>query len=129
MQLIYQMDMTGDFDYRNLSPVDEMESVLQERQALDVLEPIRLHIHSIDKMIDTHSDRWKIQRMPKTDLAILRTAVCEICYVDTVPEAVSVNEAVRIAKKYGDERSYAFINSVLGKIIRDRSHEESDTGN
>ena len=67
-------------------------------------------------MIADNLDRWTIDRIGRTDLAILRTAVAEMMYIDSIPRGVSINEAVDLAKKYGDERSYAFINSVLSKI-------------
>ena len=48
----------------------------------------------------------------------MRTAVAEMLYLDKIPSAVSINEAVRLAKKYSDDNSYKFVNSVLGKIER-----------
>ena len=55
--------------------------------------------------------------MPKTDIAILRSAVAEILYAE-VPSAVSVNEAVELAKKYGEESSPSYINGILGAIVK-----------
>ena len=126
MQLIYQMDITGCFDYSKLSPIEENQAVLEEEQALQVLTAVRDHIDEIDRCIRDHVDHWRPERIARTDLAILRTAVAEICYVDSIPDRVSVNEAVNIAKKYGEPKSYAFINSVLGKIVGSRK-PESDT--
>ena len=116
MQVVYQMDVMGDFDYRNISLITENEQIQKEKQALQTLDVIRDHRDEIDEMIDSHSDRWKTNRMGKTDLAIFRIAVAEICYMDSIPDSVSIDEAVKMAKKYGEDRSYAFINSVLGKI-------------
>lgn len=120
MQVVYQMDVMGDFDYRNISLITENEQIQKEKQALQTLDVIRDHRDEIDEMIDSHSDRWKTNRMGKTDLAIFRIAVAEICYMDTIPDSVSIDEAVKMAKKYGEDRSYAFINSVLGKIAKDK---------
>ena len=72
----------------------------------------------VDKKIEDNLDNWKFDRIAKADLAILRTAVAEMLYVDSIPVSVSINEAVNLAKKYGDERSYKFVNSVLGKIAK-----------
>ena len=77
MQLVYQMDVSDNFDYEKHSCVEE----------------------------------------------ILRTALAEMIYINTIPANVSINEAVELGKTYGDDRSYAFINSVLGKINR-QLHEQ-----
>ena len=54
--------------------------------------------------------------MPKTDLAILRIAVCEMIYMDDIPDSVSINEAVEMAKKFGDDDSPKYINGILSSI-------------
>lgn len=119
MQLVYQMDITGDFDPADLSVVEESEKVVDKKQAVITLEAVYAHLEEIDKTISDHLDKWTIDRIARTDLAILRTAVAEMLYIDSIPIGVSINEAVDLAKKYGDERSYAFINSVLSKIASD----------
>jgi len=118
MQLVYQMDMTGDFTVADLSIVDENVKAAHKKQAAETLAAVQDHHDEIDTIISENLDKWSIDRIAKTDLAILRTAVAEMLYVESIPVSVSINEAVNLAKKYGDERSYAFINSVLGKISR-----------
>ncbi len=116
MQLIYQMDVTGEFDYSKLNPVDEDADVLEQEQAIAVLDAVRDHITEIDNVIRTNLDRWSFERVARTDLAILRTAAAEMMYVDSIPRSVSINEAVNLSKIFSDEKSYAFVNSVLSKI-------------
>ena len=118
MQFVYQMDVTDNFDYEQLTCVEEAEKALKQNQATDTLNAIRDHISEIDKLISKNIDNWDINR-----LAILRTALAEILYVDSIPANVSINEAVELGKIYGDERSYAFINSVLGKINRELNEQ------
>ena len=118
MQLVYQMDMTGDFEVADLSIVDENVKAAGKKQAAETLAAVQDHHEEIDKIITDNLDNWTLERIAKTDLAILRTVVAEMLYVESIPVRVSINEAVDLAKKYGDERSYAFINSVLGKISR-----------
>ena len=65
---------------------------------------------------------WTINRISRTSLAILRLAVYEIKYLDSVPEGVSVNEAVELAKKYTIDES-GFVNGILGAFIRSRKEE------
>lgn len=74
----------------------------------------------IDQKISEQSKRWKISRMPKTDLAILRLAAYEILYDETVPDGAAINEAVELAKAYGSGDSYKFVNGVLGGIVRNK---------
>ena len=75
-----------------------------------------MHREEIDKAISDFSINWKLERMARTDLAILREAACEIMYIDDIPCAVTINEAVELAKIYGTEKAPKFINAVLGKI-------------
>lgn len=117
MQLIFQMDVNNEFDYAKQIPVEENLKIMNKQQALATLEAVRDHISEIDDMIKQNLDKWSFDRVAKADLAILRTAVAEMMYVDSIPGRVSINEAVKLSKKYGDTKSYAFVNSVLSKVI------------
>lgn len=123
MQLVFQMENSGNFDFEDQSIIEESAKPLKQKQAKEILAAMREHIYDIDQLISDNIDKWDIDRLPKTDLAILRTALAEICYIDSIPANVSINEAVELAKKYGDDRSYAFVNSVLGKIYRKIENE------
>lgn len=72
----------------------------------------------IDEIIAEKLNKWKMERLPKTTLAILRLAVFEIIYCDDIPDSVSINEAVELAKRFGSEKDYSFVNGVLGNISR-----------
>ncbi|MDD6101984.1 MAG: transcription antitermination factor NusB [Clostridiales bacterium] len=79
----------------------------------------------IDPMIAAVSTGWKLERMGKLDLNIMRMAVYEMFYDDTVPAAVAISEAVILAKDYGgDDSSQTFINGILGKLERNRVSNE-----
>lgn len=80
-------------------------------------------LESIDAVIEQYAIGWKKERISKVALSLLRLALCEILYVDSVPCGVSVNEAVELAKKYATAEDAAFINGILGAFIRSR---ESD---
>ena len=73
---------------------------------------------SIDMMLSDASSGWRLNRIGKAELAILRIAVYEICYDEEVPTKVAINEAVELAKKYGSDASYSFVNGVLAKIVK-----------
>ena len=72
----------------------------------------------IDAAITPHLTRWTLDRISKPALALLRLAVYEILYNEDIPAGVAANEAVELAKKYCDEKDIAFINGVLGAVIR-----------
>ena len=83
----------------------------------DKVEGICRKLPEIDEEIGKVSKGWKVSRMPKTDLAILRLAVYEIRFDEEVPEKVAVNEAVELAKRYGSDDSPSFINGVLSRFV------------
>ena len=74
--------------------MDEVEAILRE------------NIHS-----------WKVERVGKTEISAIRVATVEMLYFDDVPPAVSINEAVEIAKKFSDEKSYSFVNKLLKNVL------------
>lgn len=76
-------------------------------------------VGDIDKVIEEASVGWKLNRMNKLDLTVLRLAVYEIQYDDDIPEKVAINEAVELAKKFGGESSPSFVNGILAKIVKE----------
>lgn len=77
---------------------------------------IEKHKEEIDKAIEVNLHNWKIDRISKVNLSILRLATYELLYDKEVPRNVAINEALEIARRYSDEKSVAFINGVLDKI-------------
>ncbi|MCR5520538.1 MAG: transcription antitermination factor NusB [Lachnospiraceae bacterium] len=76
---------------------------------------------SIDSIIARVAKGWKLSRIGKMDLNILRLAAFEISYDDDVPDKVAVNEAVELAKEYGcNESSYGFVNGILSSLIKEK---------
>ena len=71
----------------------------------------------IDVLLAEATSGWKLNRMGKVDLSIMRLATYEIKYDEEVPDKVAINEAVELAKKYGGDSSASFINGVLAKVI------------
>lgn len=71
----------------------------------------------MDEQIDKVASGWKTDRMGRVDLTILRLAVYEMKYDESVPVSVAINEAVELAKKYGQDESPAFINGILAKLV------------
>lgn len=77
---------------------------------------ISRRIPEIDGLLNQKAEGWNTTRMGKVDLTILRLAVYEIRYDDSVPTGVAINEAVELAKKFGQEASAGFVNGILAKF-------------
>lgn len=75
------------------------------------------NLDMIDEKISSYLENWRIDRLSKVDLSVLRLAVSEIKFNDDIPFKVSVNEAVELAKTYGEDNSPSFINGVLSKFV------------
>ncbi|MDO4303937.1 MAG: transcription antitermination factor NusB [Bacillota bacterium] len=74
-------------------------------------------VDEIDEAINEKAKGWSTNRMGKVDLTILRLAVYEIRYDEDIPAGVAINEAVELAKKFGQDSSSAFVNGVLAKFV------------
>jgi len=83
---------------------------------LNVVHGVIREQQALDQLISRHLKGWTIGRIPKVDLAIIRLSSYEMKFREDIPNNVSINEAVEMAKKYCDDQSKAFINGVLGKI-------------
>ncbi|MCA9308293.1 transcription antitermination factor NusB, partial [candidate division WWE3 bacterium] len=82
----------------------------------NIIENIETHKKEIDDLIQQNAPEWPIDKISKVDLTILRIAVSEILFTD-LPNKVAVDEAIELAKEFGNDTSSKFINGVLGTII------------
>ncbi len=90
-----------------------------EREYLkDRLKAVRGHVGEIDEMLNNTARGWKTSRFNSCDLAVLRVAVYEMRFDDSIPDGVAINEAVELAKLYGGDESPSFINGILGELSR-----------
>lgn len=76
------------------------------------------HQEEIDALISAHAHNWHVSRLTKVSLAVLRVAVYEMLHEQDTPEAVVINEAIELTKKYAGEEDAAFVNGVLGGVSR-----------
>lgn len=116
MQALYQMDITGE-----LEPKVAVENTLDEgEETNEFLESLVVGFvdnkEEIDATIRQNLKKWKLERISIVDRSILRVAVCEMKYMEEIPHNVTINEAIEIAKTFGDEESRRFINGVLSNI-------------
>lgn len=123
MIILYQIDL---YDKDNI-PYD-LENVFHENLEIDnkfvrdVVNGVLENKDNIDKIISKYLENWDLDRLGKTDRAILRLSTYEMLYYNT-PDVVVINEAVELAKKYSDDKVVKIINAVLDKI---RDNEEVD---
>ncbi|MBQ2756220.1 MAG: transcription antitermination factor NusB [Oscillospiraceae bacterium] len=96
----------------------ECRSIEIDKFAYELAQKALENKEKIDEMIDSGSKKWKKERISKVNLALLRLALGEIYYYDDTPDKVAINEAVELAKKYGADGDYTFLNGVLGGIVR-----------
>ena len=101
----------------------ELLGTLDEEDLLYVaqmLEGVCAQSEELDEIIGRYSKDWAIERIARVDLSILRVAIYEMLYrKEDVPTGAAINEAVELAKRYGGERSYAFINGILGSVAKE----------
>ena len=101
---------------------EEQYATLAAEDELFASVPDEVQMNYITKLValvfEHFSKGWSLKRISKISLAIMRCALCEIMYMDDVPERVAINEAVNLAKKYEEPETVSFINGVLGSFIR-----------
>ncbi len=95
------------------NPISEQDMVLIQEKFDRIMEKLG----EIDTQINDHAKGWKTDRMAKVDLTIIRLAVYEILFDETVPSGVAINEAVELAKKFGMDSSYSFVNGILARFV------------
>ncbi len=94
---------------------EDKESKKDMKYVEEKFQAIMEHLPEIDELINQHVEGWKTTRMAKVDLTLIRLAVYEFKF-EELPKGIAINEAVEIAKKYGDTNSPSFINGALAKI-------------
>ena len=129
LQILYQLDVAHDSErgsmaperleqalasyWESFEPVADDERAFAERLARGVVGEIA----DLDRAIAAASHNWKLSRMDKVDRNLLRLAAFEILHCPDVPRAVSINEALEIAKRYCGGESVAFINGILDQLV------------
>jgi N utilization substance protein B len=133
MKLLFQMDVNKEEYKEVLSNVHENieDYVKDEEEDIDlkdldmkyitrILSGVEANRELIDTEIEKYLLNWKLNRISKIDLAIMRICTYEIIFEVDIPNSASINEAIELAKKYSDEKSVSFINGVLDKIIKNK---------
>ena len=120
MELLFSMSLTKESAIDTIDNfVENYEDDIKEidmQYLRTVLVGIETKKEELDKVIEANLNKWKLDRISKVNLSILRIAAYEILFDEEIPKAVTINEALEITRKYSDEKSVSFVNGVLDKI-------------
>ncbi|AMX82943.1 N utilization substance protein B [Geobacillus subterraneus] len=114
LQVLFQIDVghiPPDEALGNVAGSGEVDPFLRQL-VFGVVE----HQEEIDELLRANLEKWTLERVANVDRVILRMATYEMKYIDEVPVSVSIDEAVELAKKFGDWKSGSFVNGVLSKV-------------
>lgn len=118
LQVLYQSEITGDSSPQGLEEAlqrlegSEAAKAFARRLIFGVVE----NREKIDRLIEQCSENWRLDRMAKVDLAILRIATYELLFCPDIPFNVSIDEAIEVGKRYGSEDTPPFVNGVLDRV-------------
>lgn len=119
-KMLFRVEFHDEEEYRQQLGLFMEESAPTEEENRQYIEEkfqdITDKLAEIDALINENATGWKTSRMGKVDLTLLRLAVYEIKYEESIPTGVAINEAVELAKQYGTDDSSSFVNGVLAKI-------------
>ncbi|WDW08275.1 transcription antitermination factor NusB [Priestia aryabhattai] len=115
LQALFQHDLG------QTEPMEAIGNVVQNEKPDQFLESLVLgvveHQQEIDELLRNHLEKWTLDRVATVDRVILRIAVYEMKYEEEIPTSVTLNEAIELAKTFGDDQSSKFINGVLSKVL------------
>lgn len=118
LKALYQIDISGDTSNEELSrffagfPADERA----RRFAVELVEGVRRERATLDKYLADVLQHWTIGRLSRIDHNILRLALYELIWLKDIPARVTIDEAIELAKRYGDQESGRFVNGVLDQV-------------
>lgn len=123
MELLFSITLSKDSVEEAMEVfVDNYEGNIKELD-LDyikaLLEGVEANKNEIDSIIERNLQNWKLDRISKINLTILRLGVYEIVFDENIPKKVALNEAIELGKVYSDEKSVSFINGVLDKVLKE----------
>lgn len=124
-KLIYSLEIQKVTDYDEqielYMEANDITNNKAKEYITDAVNGINKNIEDINKKIEKNlKSDWKLERISKIDLSILRLAIYEIIYKE-VPFKVAINEAVELAKKYGEDQSKKFVNGILASVVKEEN--------
>lgn len=128
--MLFRLDFHNDDDLKEQAEMyleDLNASAKIKAELRDKFIKVMEHLTEIDAKIEEKSKGWRVERIAKAELTVLRLGIFELLYVDSVPSKVAINEAVELAKAYGGEKASGFVNGILASVVRELDNEEKKT--
>jgi N utilization substance protein B len=124
-QTLFQIDLSqSDVESTLRQRLEDVELEADNREYVyRLVRGVMQQLPALDAQISAISKGWEVHRLAFVDRSILRLAIFEIVFMDEIPVRVTVNEAVELAKIFGDDESPRFINGLLGTVVRDGGFE------
>jgi len=121
LEVLYRLDLVGDEPENTMEEIASRKNPSQDAEDYlrRLVAAVLTNQKEIDAMLRRHLRRWRLERLTVLDRAILRLATAELLSFSDVPPKVSINEAVEVSKKYGDDDSGKFVNGVLDGVFRE----------
>lgn len=123
-------DFFSEEHYGSLAAEDKLFSEYPDKKQMDYIRRLTGLIaenrSELDGFIERYSKGWKVERISRTALAVMRCAICEILYMEEIPNAAAINEAVELDKGYDEPETVAFVNGVLGGFVRGELGEKAE---
>jgi N utilization substance protein B len=136
LQSLYQIDIAEktfqeieefvkDYPLLNISPEEKKEEFLEKSKefAVELVKTVLDNLKEIDTIVPVYLKNWKYDRILSIDRNILRMGVAELLFRADIPYKVTINEAIELAKRFGDEKSGGFINGVLDNIVKNENEK------
>ena len=126
LQILFQYDIHGkpglwlDEFWKPLKDGEETKEFAER-----LVQGVREHKQDLDGLIGRYATNWKVSRMQIVDRNILRLGTYELLWLDEVPARVTLNEAIELAREFGDEEASKFVNGILDKILATESRLEA----
>ncbi|MDQ4053677.1 MAG: transcription antitermination factor NusB [Actinomycetota bacterium] len=121
LDLLYAADLRGEAATATLDRSVEEGSAPTNDYTVTLVRGVVEHQARIDELLSTYSEGWTLERMPAVDRNVLRIGLFEMLYVDDVPDAVAVSEAMALVRELSTDESAPFVNGILGTIQRNKA--------
>ena len=121
LDLLYAADLRGESANVTLDRAVEEGSAPSNDYTVTLVRGVMEHQARIDELLSTYSEGWTLERMPAVDRNVLRLGLYELLYVDDVPDAVAVTEAMALVRDLSTDESPPFVNGILGTIQRNKA--------
>lgn len=122
LQMLFECDVKGELG-ASVRTVPRTEQLAPAALAFaeQLVRGVSEHLQDIDRLIEKYAEHWSVDRMSVVDRNVLRCAISELLYAEDVPVKVTVNEAIEVAKQYGNEYSGAFVNGILDALMHNEA--------